>query len=125
MPGPYPINHESPEPNSASPLCMTKLLLASMVMTASMFGASSVHEFTLNSIDGKPAPLSAYQGKVVLNVEIGPDGAPHNIRVTQGLGFGLDENAVDALSQWKFAPGTKNGVAVTVAATIEVNFRLL
>ena len=41
-----------------------------MVMTASLFGASSVHEFTLNSIDGKPAPLSAYQGKVVLIVNV-------------------------------------------------------
>jgi glutathione peroxidase len=39
-------------------------------MTASLFGASSVHEFTLNSIDGKPAPLSAYQGKVVLIVNV-------------------------------------------------------
>jgi glutathione peroxidase len=41
-----------------------------MIMTASLFGASSVHEFTLNSIDGKPAPLSAYQGKVVLIVNV-------------------------------------------------------
>ena len=41
-----------------------------MVMTASLFGASSVHEFTLNSIDGKPAPLSTYQGKVVLIVNV-------------------------------------------------------
>ena len=39
-------------------------------MTASLFGASNVHEFTLNSIDGKPAPLSAYQGKVVLIVNV-------------------------------------------------------
>jgi glutathione peroxidase len=29
-----------------------------------------VHEFTLNSIDGSPAPLSAYQGKVVLIVNV-------------------------------------------------------
>jgi glutathione peroxidase len=29
-----------------------------------------VHEFTLNSIDGRPAPLSAYQGKVVLIVNV-------------------------------------------------------
>ena len=29
-----------------------------------------MHEFTLNSIDGKPAPLSAYQGKVVLIVNV-------------------------------------------------------
>ena len=49
---------------------MKKLLLTGMVMTASLFGASSVHEFTLNSIDGKPAPLSAYQGKVVLIVNV-------------------------------------------------------
>ena len=49
---------------------MTKLLLMGMVMTASLFGASNVHEFTLNSIDGKPAPLSAYQGKVVLIVNV-------------------------------------------------------
>ena len=49
---------------------MNKFLLTGMVMTASLFGASSVHEFTLNSIDGKPAPLSAYQGKVVLIVNV-------------------------------------------------------
>ena len=49
---------------------MTKLLLMGTVMTASLFGASSVHEFTLNSIEGKPAPLSAYQGKVVLIVNV-------------------------------------------------------
>ena len=41
-----------------------------IVMTASVFGASNVHEFTLNSIEGKPAPLSAYQGKVVLIVNV-------------------------------------------------------
>jgi len=29
-----------------------------------------VHDFTLNSIEGKPAPLSAYQGKVVLIVNV-------------------------------------------------------
>jgi len=49
---------------------MNKFLLTGMVMTASLFGASSVHEFTLNSIDGRPAPLSAYQGKVVLIVNV-------------------------------------------------------
>ena len=35
-----------------------------------MFAASSIHEFTLNSIDGKPAPLAAYKGKVVLVVNV-------------------------------------------------------
>jgi glutathione peroxidase len=38
--------------------------------SVSMFAASSIHEFTLNSIDGKPAPLAAYKGKVVLVVNV-------------------------------------------------------
>jgi len=36
----------------------------------SLQAANSVHEFTLNSIDGKPAPLSAYKGKVLLIVNV-------------------------------------------------------
>lgn len=32
--------------------------------------ASSIHEFTLKSIDGKPAPLADYKGKVVLVVNV-------------------------------------------------------
>lgn len=38
--------------------------------TAAAFSASSVHEFTLNTIDGKPAPLAAYKGKVLLLVNV-------------------------------------------------------
>lgn len=38
--------------------------------TAAAFSASSVHEFTLNTIDGQPAPLSAYKGKAVLFVNV-------------------------------------------------------
>ena len=32
--------------------------------------SSSVHEFTLNSIDGKPAPFAQYKGKVLLIVNV-------------------------------------------------------
>src|SRR6478672_1292886 len=40
------------------------------MMTSSAFAASSVHEFSLPSIDGAPAPLSAYKGKVALIVNV-------------------------------------------------------
>ena len=36
--------------------------------TAAAFSASSVHDFTLNSIDGKATPLASYKGKVLLLV---------------------------------------------------------
>jgi TonB family protein len=71
------------------------------------------------------ARLAKFQGTVVLYIEVGPDGWAHNIQVTQGLGLGLDQRAVAAVSQWRFRPGMKDDVAVPVAATVEVNFRLL
>ena len=40
------------------------------MLSSSAFAASSIHEFSLPSIDGAPAPLSAYQGKVVLIVNV-------------------------------------------------------
>ena len=39
-------------------------------MAASLFGASGVLDFTLNSLDGKPAPLAEYRGKVILIVNV-------------------------------------------------------
>jgi TonB family protein len=71
------------------------------------------------------ARAAKYQGTVVLYVEIGPDGYAHNPAVLQSLGLGLDQKALDAVNQWKFQPGTKDGAPVTVQASIEVNFRLL
>lgn len=65
-----------------------------------------------------------FQGTVLLYAEIAPDGKAKNIRVQRSLGMGLDEKAIEAVKQWKFKPGHKDGKPVTVVATIEVNFRL-
>ena len=47
------------------------LLCASLlVFAAALFGAANIYEFTLNSIDGAPAPLAAYKGKVLLVVNV-------------------------------------------------------
>jgi glutathione peroxidase len=49
---------------------MKNLVLTLLMTTAAAFSASSVHEFTLNAIDGKPAPLASYKGKVLLLVNV-------------------------------------------------------
>ena len=41
-----------------------------LIMATSLFAASGIYGFTLNSIDGKPAPLADYKGKVVLVVNV-------------------------------------------------------
>lgn len=71
------------------------------------------------------ARSAKFQGVVVLSVIIEPDGAPDNINVLKSLGLGLDQKAVEAVQQWRFKPGTYNGEATPVMATVEVNFRLL
>jgi len=64
------------------------------------------------------------QGAVTLYVHVNPSGKAVNIRVLHGLGFGLDEKAIEAVKKWKFRPGMKKDEPVSVEATIEVNFRL-
>jgi periplasmic protein TonB len=71
------------------------------------------------------ARKAKYQGTVLLYVEIDTSGHATNIKVQRSLGLGLDEKAIEAVKQWKFKPGYKDGKPVMVAATIEVNFRLL
>jgi TonB family protein len=71
------------------------------------------------------ARKAKYQGTVLLYIEVDPSGKAMNIRVARSLGLGLDEKAIEAVKRWKFKPGYKDGRPVTVAATIEVNFRLL
>ena len=65
------------------------------------------------------------QGVVVLYVEVDEEGKAINPRVVRSLGLGLDEKAIEAVGKWKFRPGYKDGKPVRVAATIEVNFRLM
>ena len=70
------------------------------------------------------ARKAKYQGTVMLAVEVWEDGLAHNIRVLRSLGLGLDEKAVEAVKQWKFSPGKKDGKPVKVLVQIQVNFRL-
>ena len=64
-------------------------------------------------------------GPVHVSLIVTAEGQPDSIEVTDGLGYGLDENAIDAISQWTFQPATKEGKAVAVRANVLINFRLL
>jgi TonB family protein len=68
------------------------------------------------------------QGAVIVLVEVSPDGtvAPDNIVIVQGLGKGLDEKAIEAVSQWIFKPAYQDGKPMVVAMPVNINvdFRL-
>lgn len=71
------------------------------------------------------ARRARYQGQVWMRLVIDRSGTPRNIQVVRSLGMGLDEKAVDAVRQWRFRPGMKDGQVVAVRANAEVTFRLL
>jgi protein TonB len=72
----------------------------------------------------KEARRKKIHGTVILETIVGTDGHTHDIRVLQPLGNGLDEQAIKAVRQWKFEPGTKDTQPVPVLLQIEVDFRL-
>jgi TonB family protein len=71
------------------------------------------------------ARKAKYNGSVTLSIVIDTNGRAEDIRVSRGLGMGLDEKAVQAVQQWRFKPAMSKGVPVKVRAAVEVNFRLL
>jgi periplasmic protein TonB len=70
------------------------------------------------------ARAAKIEGTVLLSVVIGTDGAAHDINVINAPDSGLGIKAIDAVRQWQFSPGAKDGEPVAVRAQIEVNFKL-
>jgi TonB family protein len=55
-----------------------------------------------------------------------PDGSVGQVRITRSLDdrFGLDQEAIATVKQWRFEPGRRLGVAVPVLVEIEMQFTL-
>jgi TonB family protein len=64
------------------------------------------------------------EGNVIVQAEFDANGNFRVLHIVRGLGFGLDESALDALQHWRFLPATQNGRRVSVIAEIEIPFKL-
>jgi len=71
------------------------------------------------------ARKAKYSGVVILAIEVDANGKARGFRVIQSPGLGLEQKAIDAVTQWRFRPGYQDGKPVVTGATVEVNFRLL
>jgi TonB family protein len=63
-------------------------------------------------------------GAVLISVIVDEHGLPTNLKVLHGLGYGLDEEALKAVSKYRFTPGTYKGQVVSVPLVVGVNFRI-
>ncbi len=110
---------------------MQALALVALV-SVSVLGAQELARIHPPSLASKVEPeyseearRARLEGAVILRLVVASDGKPKELTVVRGLGMGLDENAIKAVSGWRFHPGTKDGTPVNVRIQIEVNFRLL
>ena len=63
-------------------------------------------------------------GDVVLEIVVRQDGSVGDVRILQGLGSGLNDRAVQAVRQWRFAPAHRQGTPVDVIVEVAVEFKL-
>jgi TonB family protein len=74
----------------------------------------------------REAMQQGIQGSVVMAVVVLEDGDVGDIRIASSLDaeYGLDSQAVSAMRQWKFRPGSKDGKPVAVEVHVQMTFTL-
>jgi TonB family protein len=63
------------------------------------------------------------EGTVIVYAVIHANGNVGSVRILRGIDDRIDPFASQAISQWRFRPATRNGVAVDVEATFLIPFR--
>jgi TonB family protein len=63
-------------------------------------------------------------GSCLIALIVDVHGVPQNLSIVKSLEPSLDQNALNAVSQYRFKPAMRNGTPVPVRITIEVDFHL-
>jgi TonB family protein len=77
------------------------------------------HVYPEFSVEAKAAK---YRGVCLVALVVDQQGMPQHIRVERPLGMGLDENAIKAVSQYRFKPAMKDGEPVAMVVSVEIKF---
>jgi periplasmic protein TonB len=116
------------------------LITAALIMVVAGGGvlAQSGHKYKIGE-DGVKSPVlikeakarytdsakaRGVQGRVEVSAVVLSDGSVGDVKVTESLDSELDEQAVLAVKEWKFRPGTKDDKPVDVEVKIELTFTL-
>jgi TonB family protein len=65
------------------------------------------------------------QGTVCVEAIIDDKGEVRGLRIRDSLGYGLDEQALEAVKKWRFRPATRDGKPVAIVGAFYLTFRLL
>jgi len=80
--------------------------------------------FIVDATFNEKARKSKYQGTVAVIFYVGTDGRAHNPKINHPLGMGLDEQALNVVSMWRFEPARQLDQPVPARMSIETSFNL-
>jgi TonB family protein len=84
----------------------------------------TIAEYTTPALYSDQARRGRTEGVVTIALHVDARGRVTNARVVKRLGNGLDQNALVAVRQWRFQPGTSNGSPVEMDAEVDIEFNL-
>lgn len=70
------------------------------------------------------ARRAGVHGSVTLAFTVGIDGRVQEVKVLRGLGYGLDEKAIEAVQSWRYEPALEEGKPIESKMYVEVSFHL-
>jgi TonB family protein len=79
-----------------------------------------IHTVDADFVD--PFARNPYVQVAIVSVLVGEDGSPKEVRVSRGLGFGLDKKAEAAVWQYRFLPATRKGRPIAATRDVMVDF---
>ena len=116
--------------------------IKSLLATAALLGVMSTSAFALTTVNTpakvapsieKPAvtkvvsptnvPRSFMDQTVTLNFTVDAQGRAHDINVMRQGNAALHRSLVDAVSQWQFTPGRKDGQAVPMRVSLPIELK--
>ncbi|HEX4310888.1 MAG TPA: TonB family protein [Acidobacteriaceae bacterium] len=71
---------------------------------------------------GRKTRKAGWHGVSVISLIVNSKGMPESLNVERSLSADFDQQAMDAVRQYRFKPGMKEGQPVAVSINIEVNF---
>jgi TonB family protein len=114
----------APSGQDAAITSVPQLRVVGLSEGASATTRPEIIEYTTPPLYSDEARERGIEGIVTLGARVEPDGRVSTARVVRGLGAGLDQNAIVALRQWRFRPGTRAGVPVAMDAEVDIAFNL-
>ncbi|WVN40952.1 energy transducer TonB [beta proteobacterium MWH-UniP1] len=138
-----PIKPSTPEPDAptvTAPLATVQPSAASKSTSSATAAASAGSSATAQTQDADykaaylknpkpPYPSIAVrmraEGRVILIAQVLPDGRAGEVRIEKSSGYSvLDDSALKTVRGWQFTPARKDGVIVSQAVRIPIDFQL-